>query len=95
MRRHRLLPLALAALAAGSVAACKTTSPLSSHARLPIPELDSFAASNCIDPGVDVNPKVAVVEHRRALADCEQRRQLAVDAYSAVKREFGLTEPTP
>lgn len=90
MNRRRLVPLALAALAAASASGCKTTSP-SSPRGLPIPVLDSYASANCVDPGVDANPKVAVVEHRRALADCEARRQLAVDAYDNVRREFGPT----
>lgn len=53
--------------------------------------MDSFAASPCRDPDVDPNPKVAVVETRRALAECEDKRAAAVDAYDNVRREFGPT----
>lgn len=62
--------------------------------RINIPPMDSYAASPCFKPGVDANPKVAVVEHRRALADCEERRTLAVDAYNNVREKFGLKPET-
>jgi hypothetical protein len=52
--------------------------------------LDSEASTPCPDPGVDRNPKVAVVEHRRALAICEERRDLAATAYQSVRAEFGV-----
>jgi len=51
--------------------------------------LDSFAAASCDDPGVDRNPKVALVRTREALADCEQRRALAVDSYDGIRRAYG------
>lgn len=56
--------------------------------------MDSFAASPCRDPDVDANPKVAVVETRRALAECEDKRAAAVDAYDNVREKFGL-KPEP
>lgn len=53
--------------------------------------MDSEAITPCRDPGVDANPKVAVVETRLALAECEGRRELAVAAYEAVRKEFGTS----
>ena len=52
--------------------------------------LDSFASTPCSDPQINRNPKIAVVEHRRALADCEARRALAVESYDLVRGEYGL-----
>lgn len=49
------------------------------------PPLDSHAATPCRDPGVNRNPKVAVVEHRRALAECEGKRELAATAYGDLR----------
>lgn len=55
-----------------------------------MPALDSAATEPCRDPGIDPNPKIAVVEHRRALAECEDKRALAVGAYERVRLTFGL-----
>lgn len=92
MHRHRLALLACAASLTLTVGGCKTTSPSAGLRPVPIPPLDSEAATPCPDPGIDRNPKVAVVEHRRALAVCEERRTLAVNAYDNVRRKFGLPE---
>ncbi|CAH1672245.1 hypothetical protein [Chelatococcus asaccharovorans] len=57
---------------------------------MPIPPLNSEARTPCPDPGIDRNPKIAVVQHRRALAVCEGRRALAVESYEAVRAGFGV-----
>lgn len=44
----------------------------------------------CRDPGMDVNAKVAIAQHRRALADCEDKREAAVAQIDLVASGFGL-----
>ncbi|CAH1661100.1 hypothetical protein CHELA1G11_12435 [Hyphomicrobiales bacterium] len=57
---------------------------------MPIPLLDSEASRSCPDPGIDRNPKIAVVQHRHALVVCEGCRALAAGSYEAVRDEFGV-----
>ena len=86
-RRARCLRLTSVALLMISAAGC---SPTFQSGRVPIPPLDSEARTPCPDPGIDRNAKIAVVQHRRALALCEGRRDLAVDSYEAVREGFGI-----
>ncbi len=57
--------------------------------RVPLPALDSLAREPCPDPGVDRNAEVAIARTRRALADCEDRRGLAVAYSDEIARHFG------
>ena len=86
-RRAKPLRLVIAALLTISAAGCNQTS---QSGRVPIPPLDSEARAPCPDPGIDRNAKIAVIQHRRALAVCEGRRALAVDSYEAVRDGFGV-----
>jgi hypothetical protein len=90
MRPSRLVRIASAVFLPLIVIGCSKTSPSAGLRPVPIPVLDSEASTPCPDPGVDRNPKVAVVEHRRALAICEERRDLAATAYQSVRAEFGV-----
>ncbi|MCT4491791.1 hypothetical protein [Bosea minatitlanensis] len=49
---------------------------------------------SCTDPGVDRNAEVAIAEHRLALADCEDKRALAVEDGYLVRQHFGLGRPS-
>jgi hypothetical protein len=48
----------------------------------------------CRDPGVDANAKIALAQHRRALADCEDKRAAAVEHGDRVAAGFGLQRST-
>ncbi len=61
--------------------------------RAPIPELDSKVRESCKDPGIDRNAEVAIAQHRQALADCEDKRALAVEDGDLVREKFGLRRP--
>lgn len=54
-----------------------------------MPELDSEVRSPCPDPGVAEDPRIATVQHRGGLAECERRRALAVEAYDGVAAYIG------
>jgi hypothetical protein len=81
-----------ALFAAVFMASCAGRPPLEAPLAIPIPPLDSHAATPCPDITISANPKIAVVEHRRALADCETRRAVAVGSYNLLRDEFGLRQ---
>ncbi|WP_336812267.1 hypothetical protein [Bosea sp. MMO-172] len=62
--------------------------------RAPIPELDSKVREACDDPGVDRNAEVAIAQTRSALADCEDKRSLAVQDGDLVRQHFGMRRPS-
>lgn len=57
---------------------------------MPLPAVDSEIRQPCRDPGIDRNPKVATAQHRRALADCEDKRAAAVAQIDLIGHGFGL-----
>jgi hypothetical protein len=42
---------------------------------------------------VSGNPKIAVIEHRRALAECEGKRELAAGSYETLKQSVEVIAP--
>ena len=88
--RRRAALSALAVSATMMLASCASASRFAEVPPPAIPALDSEAATPCRDPGVNRNPKVAVVEHREALAECEGKREVAATSYNRVRDAFGV-----
>lgn len=86
-RRPKLQALAIVLIVTMSASGCGSKPQFEPLAppRLTVPPLDSEAAEPCPDPGIDRNPRIAVIETRVALAVCEGRRDLAVRSYERLR----------